>query len=105
MTIDEIAEVRINRDGKLLVRPQVSDFPYIYRAAMEVGWDADNRTLFSNKPLEWSYLHWFRQIVAAAAGEYGVRLVITPQTTWSDVPDALRAEIEAERNQPNASPY
>jgi Integron Cassette Protein Hfx_Cass5 len=101
MTIDEIVEVRINGEGKLLVRPQVSAFPYIYRAAMEVGWDPDNRTLFSPKPREWSYLRWFQQIVAAAAAEYDVRLVITPQTTWSDVPDALRAEIEAERNQPN----
>jgi hypothetical protein len=101
MTIDKIAEVRIDGDGKLSVRPQVCVFPYIYRAAMEVQWDPDNRTLFSPKPSEWSYLHWFRQIVAAAADEYGVRLVITPQTTWSDVPDALRTEIEAEPNQPN----
>jgi hypothetical protein len=64
---------------------------------MEVGWDPDSRTLFSPKPSEWSYLHWFRQIVAAAAGEYGVRLVVTPHTKWFDVPDALRTEIEAER--------
>jgi hypothetical protein len=101
MVIDEIVEVRIDADGKLLVRPQVRTFPYIYRAAMQVGWDPDNRTLFSPKPREWSYLQWFRQIVAAASDEYGVRLVITPQTAWSDVPDALRAEIEAEQNQPD----
>jgi hypothetical protein len=97
MTIDEIVEVRIDEGGRLLVRPQVGTFPHIYRAAMEVRWDSDNRALFSPKPREWSYLRWFQQIVAAAADEYGVRLIITPRTTWSDVPDALRAEIEAER--------
>jgi Integron Cassette Protein Hfx_Cass5 len=101
MTIDEIVEVRIDGGGKLLVRPQVGTFPYIYRAAMEVGWDPDNRTLFGPKPREWSYLRWFQQIVATVEGEYGVRLVITPQTTWTNIPDALRAEIEAERSQPN----
>jgi Integron Cassette Protein Hfx_Cass5 len=100
MVIEDIVEVRIDAEGKLVVRPQVSSFPFIYRAAMEVGWDPDNRTLFSPGPRELSYLQWFRQIVAAALDEYGVRLVITPQTAWADAPDALRAEIEAERNQP-----
>jgi len=99
MTTDEIVEVRIDGDGKLLVCPKVSRFPHIYRAGMEVGWDPDSRTLFSPKPREWSHLHWFRQIVAAAVGEYGIRLVVTPQTRWTDVSDALRTEIEAERNQ------
>jgi hypothetical protein len=84
--IDEILEVKIGADGKLLVRPQVCTFPHVYRAAMEVGWDPDNRTLFSPKPREWSYLRWFQQIVSAVADEYGVRLAITSQTTWSDVP-------------------
>ena len=69
-----------NGGGRLLVRPKVCTFPYIYRAAMEVGWDPDNRALFSPKPREWSYLRWFQQIVAAAADEYGVRLVVTPYT-------------------------
>lgn len=97
MTIDEIAEVRIDGGGKLLVRPQLGTFPYIYRAAMEVQWDADNSALYSPTPREWSYLRWFQQIVAAVAGEYGVRLVVTPQTTWTNVPAALRTEIEAEQ--------
>lgn len=65
---------------------------------MEVGWDPESRTLFSHKPRERSYLHWFRQIIAAAAAEYGIRLVVTPQTKWTSVPDAVRTEIEAERN-------
>jgi hypothetical protein len=101
MTVDEIVEVRIDDGGRLLVRPQVGTFPHIYRAAMEVRWDPDNRTLFSPKPREWSYLRWFQQIVAAAAGEYGVHLVITRDTTWTNVPDALRVEMETQRNQPN----
>jgi hypothetical protein len=100
MAIDEIVEVQIDESGKLLVRPQ-NAYPYIYRAAMEVGWDPDNCSLFSPKPREWSYLRWFQQIIAAVLDEHRVRLLVTPQTTWTNVPDGLRAEIEAERNQPN----
>ena len=100
MKIDEIVDVKIDGGGRLLVRPQVGTFPHIYRAAMEVQWDSDHCMLCSPKPREWSYLLWFQQIVAAVANEYDVRLVITPQTTWTNIPDALRAEIEAQRSQP-----
>ncbi len=36
---------------------------------------------------------WFGQILAAAATEYGVRLTLTSQTTWMNIPDRLQAEI------------
>jgi hypothetical protein len=76
MVEDEIIEVGIDQDGKLYVRPTSQRFPYIYRAAMEVGWDPVRGALFSPKPQEWSHLDWFRQILAAIADEYGVCLRI-----------------------------
>jgi len=39
MVEDEIAEVGIDHDGRLYVRPTGHSFPYIYRAAKEVSWD------------------------------------------------------------------
>ena len=36
---------------------------------------------------------WFGQIVAAAATEYGVHLLLTERTQWVNVPDALQSEI------------
>lgn len=95
MTEDEIVSVEIAQDGKLCVTPASQDFAYIYRAAMEVGWDPVRRCLFAPKPREATYPTWFRQIIAAAADEYGVRLNLTPQTAWINVPDAVRSEIAA----------
>jgi hypothetical protein len=97
MVEDEIAEVGIDQDGKLCVRPTNQSFPYIYRAAMEVGWDPVRGVLFGTKPREWSHLDWFRQILAAVADEYGVRLRVGAATAWSNVPELLRMQIETDQ--------
>ena len=85
----------IDEEGRLYVRPSRSSFEHIYRAAMEVNWDSPKRRLFGPKPREWSYVDWFKQIVAAPADEYGTTLSLTGDTIWSNVPFALQIEIEA----------
>ncbi|WP_162806807.1 hypothetical protein [Sphingosinicella terrae] len=95
MNTDTIAEVGIDEEGRLYVRPSTHAFQQIWRAAMEVNWDESERRLFGPRPREWSYVDWFRQIVAAPADEYGTRLSLTPETAWTNVPASLRAEIEA----------
>lgn len=72
MQDETIAEVGVDEEGRPYVRPSAMSFDYIYRAAMEVHWDAVEGRLFSPKPREWTYTQWFAQIVAAAADEYGV---------------------------------
>jgi hypothetical protein len=93
MKEEAIVEVGIDADERLYLRPSNTSFDYIYRAGMEVNWDAEQKRLFSPKPREWTYLQWFNQITAAAAGEHGVRLRLTPATVWSNVPDQLKAMI------------
>jgi hypothetical protein len=99
MTEHEITEVGIDHDGRLYVRPAGQSFPYIYRAAKEVGWDPARGVLFTPKPREWSYRDWFRQIVAAISDEYRVRLRVSPAAVWSNVPDELRKQIETDQGQ------
>lgn len=94
MTEDSIAEVGIDDEGRLYVRPFEASFDLVYRAAMEVSWEGAKRWLLSPKPREWSYLDWFKQITEAAADEYGIRLRLTPATVWTNVPLPLRSEIE-----------
>lgn len=94
MTHDQIAEVRIDEEGRLCVVPASDSFPYIYREAMEVHWDNNGRFLYSPKPREWSYVRWFQQILAAAREQSSV-LRLTSTTKWSRVPESLRAEMEA----------
>ena len=91
----EIAEIGIDSGDRLFVRPKGQSFSSIYRAAMEVGWDATEQYLHSPKPRAWSYAKWFGHISAAAASEYGVTLKIVPGTIWTNVPDQLRSEITA----------
>ncbi len=95
MVEDTIAEVGIDEEGRLYVRPSAFSFEFIYRAGMEVNWDATKCRLFSPKPREWIYSDCFKQIVAAAADEYGTALRLTAKTDWSNLPAPLRAEIIA----------
>ena len=95
MSEDTIAEIGIDEDERLYVRPALASFPYIYRAAMEVNWDNQARRLFSPKPRKWTYADWFKQIIEATSDEYGIRLKLAADTIFVNVPDALRSEIQS----------
>ena len=94
MQTDTIDAVGIDGSGSLWIKPATATFAYIYREAMEVQWNAEQGGLFTPKPREWTYVDWFRQIVAAAR-ELGVELVIGPMTAWSDIDVTLREAISA----------
>ena len=94
MRQEQIIEIRIDNQKRLLVRPSEAKFDKIYRAALGVQWDPEARALTSPVPREWGYLHWFQQILGAAADEYGVELTLVPDTLWTEVPLGLRSEIE-----------
>src|SRR6187401_2337029 len=95
MHTDLIAEISIDSDRRLRVRPLTQDFQYVYRAGMEVGWDNDGRFLYSPPPREWSNVQWFQQIVAAAKDEYGCTLVVSDETIWHNVEPSLQSAITA----------
>jgi len=91
-----ITEVRVDESGRLIVVPASDeDFAFIYRAAMEISWDAFNRNLVSPVPRAggWTLFDWFRQIRSAVASEYGATLTLEHDTKWL-VPPALRRQIE-----------
>lgn len=95
MVEDMIAEIGIDDEERLYVRPTSTSFPHIYRAAMEVGWDDKTGRLFSPKPRKWTYVDWFSQIIAAASDEYGTRLNVVAGTVFVNIPDTLRTEIQS----------
>ena len=92
MERDAIAAVEIDELGRLHVRPASREFPYVYREAMEVHWDPQRRTLHSPPPSEWSYVRWFRQILAAAR-EQSCELHLSDDTRWSNVPPDTQAAL------------
>ena len=61
-----IAEVGIDKTGRLYIVSSLHKFPYIYPEAMEVHWDAKDTFLYSPIPCEWTYLDLFKQIINAA---------------------------------------
>lgn len=91
-----IAEVGLDAEQRVFVRPTEGDFEYVYRAAMEVYWDRQTRRLSHPRPpRDWTPVQWFQQILAAVADECGVALMLDAQTTWIAVPADLRSNMEA----------
>ncbi len=94
MRQEAIVEVCIDGRNRLLVRSSATTFDKIYRAAAGVEWDTAAGALASPVPREFSHSRWFEQIVTAAAGEYGIELTLTSDTSWMGVPADIRREIE-----------
>ncbi|WP_374950470.1 hypothetical protein [Mucilaginibacter sp.] len=90
---DNIKEIRIDKLERLCVMPDEQNFSFIWRSAMEVHWDEKGKFLYSPKPREWSYFDWYRQILDATKDEYGCCLVLTNETSWIDIPIALKEQI------------
>ncbi len=90
MKTDDIALIQIDVSGRLCVSPKTASFPFIYRAGMEVHWDSQSKFLYSPPPRDWPHPRWFRQITGAVKGEYGVTLIISPETQWRNIDDALK---------------
>jgi hypothetical protein len=90
-----IAEVEVDAEQGVFVRPTERDFEYVYRAAMEVYWDRQTRRLYHPRRLRgWTPVQWFQQIIAAVADEYGVALKLNAQTVWVAVRTDLRFNME-----------
>ena len=62
----------------------------IYREAAEVHWDNNKLFLYSPKPREWSYFDWYKHILKVA----NCNLLLTKNTVWTNIPLALKDQIE-----------
>ena len=92
-----IAEVSVQPDGRLCVRPELAPaetLEFIWRAACEVNWDPRLQALVTPVPDLTPNQLWFGQIISAVASEYGVPLRLTESTTWTNMSPELRAAIE-----------
>jgi len=96
MTNEPISEVVIDEAGRLVIRPATAAFDDLYRAgAFGFRWDDGNASLVSPPPKEWGYTRWFEHMLSVIVGEYGVILTPWSDTQWKNVPNNLRAEMEA----------
>ena len=94
----EIVEVSLNSGGKLFVVPKLpaeSDYRFIYRTATGVRWLPAERALTPADMGTSSPQFWFNKIVHAVQDEYGVQLVVTDATKWTNIPESLRLVARA----------
>jgi hypothetical protein len=94
----EVSEIRINEFGELFVKPSVNPdnvCRFVYRAAMEVDWDEESQSFICPAPREWSYLDWYKQVLAAAVSEPGILLKVTNTTAWINIPRELQEQISS----------
>lgn len=94
MTTDNIKSIEIDDMGRLRISPEKECFDFIYRAAAEVHWDNKENFLFSPKPREWSYFDWYKHIVSLIKTECNCDLLLTDNTTWTNIPPSLKEQIK-----------
>ena len=92
MDRDTIDVIEIDDAGQLHIVPSSRTFPFIYREAMDVQWNASRCSLHSPTPRDWSYARWFQQILAAAR-EQDCELYPVASTRWFNVGPDMKAEL------------
>ena len=93
----EITKIEVLASNELSVTPIVNwndFFQFIYRTATGVVWNDKNQCFMSPIPKDWSHFDWYANIVASVISEMGVKLIITPETKWLNIPKSLQEEIK-----------
>jgi hypothetical protein len=93
MRYDNINEITIDDKGRLRIYPEKERFNGIYRLTKEVSWNNEESFLYSQKPIEWSYLDWYNHICTVLKEDSNCELKITEATIWNNIPVSLKEEI------------
>lgn len=93
MKKDEIISIEIDKLFRLNTKPKSVSFNMIYRTATEIHWNTQSKTLYSPKPIDQTYLEWFKHILKVTKDECYCELSITEQTEWINIPNELKKEI------------
>jgi uncharacterized protein YllA (UPF0747 family) len=94
MKNEAIAEIGIDAERQLYVRPTAATFPHIYRAGVQIHWDDKRAALITPAPQNVSYSDWFARLILAVFDEYDTLLVLKPETVFTDIPNAVRDDIK-----------
>ena len=102
MNTEKILKIEIDKEKRLLITPESSKFPMIYRAANGINWNSEKKSLISSIPREWDYEKWFYYIIDFLASDYNLKLKITDDTIWNNIPSQIKEIImNSEKTKPN----
>jgi hypothetical protein len=96
MKTEAISIIWIDDSNRLCIQPDNMTFEMIYRSAMGVQWNTENRHLYSQVLNSGTPIDWFHQILAAVEIEYGYRLCITEKTKWKNIDTPFKMLIETD---------
>jgi len=92
---EPIIKVEVLRSSELqlvLASGGSETYQHVYREARGVYWDNEVGAFRGTDRKSWSYAEWFAHIVEVC-GSIGIRLQISDDTTWQDVPDPDKERI------------
>jgi len=93
MKMDSIAEIGIDEQNCLYLRPSSAAFPCVCRLQAEVYWEPASHHVHCQKQCEWTYMECFQHIMHCAMLQ-SYDLQLTPRTVWTNVPARLAEEIK-----------
>ncbi len=88
-----VSKIEKTAAGILNVYPKDREYPSIYRSAMAVYWNDEDKYIYHLEGQNWTIEQWYTQILKAVSTEYGNRLLITPDTEWVNISDKERTGI------------
>ena len=62
-------------------------YQYVYREAAGVYWDNENHGFKSTQMKEKPCSEWFSHITGVVKSGLGIELVLSPETSWQDIPE------------------
>jgi hypothetical protein len=99
MEIEIISKVEISESGELFLYLylQSGDRPayqYSYRAGAGVYWDQERHAFKFATKKQGEYAHWFAHMLNVLNSEMGLHLRLSEDTSWANVPEAMRISIQ-----------
>jgi hypothetical protein len=98
MTLESVSNIAIAPGDTLLVvkldgggKPS---YQYVYRVAAGVYWDNDAGAFKFDTKNDKRFAHWFAHLRKVLEEEMNVQLSLESRTTWTNVPNDVRHEIE-----------
>ncbi len=96
MSIHYVKEICVTSLGQLKVRLKPDPaFQFVYRAACGVIWNDVDHCFEAREMITSSIESWYFTIYHAVHSELGIKLVLSPKTTWTDVNADTQAKIRA----------
>ncbi len=89
--------IEIDPLGRFQIGPKLGThhlYEYIYREASGLRWNRERAAFCASEPSRWEHAELFAHVAATLRSTFGENLLISKETTWSGVPQDLKAKLQ-----------